>query len=151
MALEPYNENGEWSREGSHWDWWTIGGRWENELIDKVSGEFCDFTSKKNIDFERMAYEDVVRLKEWYRSAIESPVYDTDGWGTEDEEIRKRFVPFYTHAFVDLDGEWHEQGQMGFFGTTSGTKDDAHWMRDWKRMFDALPDYAQLVIVDCHV
>jgi len=151
MALEPYNEEGKWGKPGSHWDWWVIGGRWENELIDKVTGEFCDFTSVKNIDFERMAYEQVVQLKKRYAEANPYVLSRRSLEETEDEYVRRYFLPFYTHAFVDLDGEWHEQGQVGFFGTTSGTMEAPDWQRDWKRMFDALPDYAQVVIVDCHV
>ena len=31
--LAPYDENGEFFREGSRWDWWEVGGRWRNALL----------------------------------------------------------------------------------------------------------------------
>lgn len=30
--MEPFDENGEWFREGSRWDWWQIGGRFTGKL-----------------------------------------------------------------------------------------------------------------------
>ena len=30
--MEPFNENGEWFKDGSRWDWWVIGGRFTDRL-----------------------------------------------------------------------------------------------------------------------
>ena len=36
------------------WDWWTIGGRWENQLKDMRSDRWCNSMQKENIDFDFM-------------------------------------------------------------------------------------------------
>lgn len=40
QVYSSYNPNGEW-------DWYTIGGRWENNLTNK-NGNKCDYVKKKN-------------------------------------------------------------------------------------------------------
>ena len=30
--LTPYDENGEWFKDGSRWDWYQLGGRWTGYL-----------------------------------------------------------------------------------------------------------------------
>lgn len=47
------------------------------------------------------------------------------------------------------DGEWHEQGRMGWFGLVADEQDD--WAADYAQRFDALPGDALLTIVDVHI
>lgn len=59
---------------------------------------------------------------------------------------------FSTHAVL-INGKWLEQGEMGWFGCSSETPDEA---REWKisffdRFINKLPDDTQLTIVDCHI
>lgn len=56
-------------------------------------------------------------------------------------------VPF---AFVK-DGEWHERGDMGWWGFVSDEKDRDVWNAEFSKMFDALPDDTPLTLVDCHI
>lgn len=30
--MEPFDENGEWFKDGTRWDWWTIGGRYTGKF-----------------------------------------------------------------------------------------------------------------------
>ena len=32
VLLAPYDANNEWFRDGSKWDWWSVGGRWTGSL-----------------------------------------------------------------------------------------------------------------------
>jgi hypothetical protein len=32
FQMEPFDENGEWFKDGSRWDWWVIGGRFTGRL-----------------------------------------------------------------------------------------------------------------------
>lgn len=47
FQMAPYNENGEWFRDGTRWDWFQIGGRWTGLLTgydpwkDPVNQETC--------------------------------------------------------------------------------------------------------------
>ena len=70
---------------------------------------------------------------------------------TGSDYLRKRDLrePLSTFAFLGLDGEWHERGRMGWFGTVSGEKDD--WEDTFAVLLDKVPDDAWLVVVDVHI
>jgi hypothetical protein len=55
-----------------------------------------------------------------------------------------------THAVL-LDGEWHEQGRMGWFGIVSNDKGESVWTRQFRRILDSLPDDVFLAVVDVHI
>lgn len=54
------------------------------------------------------------------------------------------------YAFL-VDGQWHQQGQMGWFGMGSNEKDAATWHHEAARIIDSLPDDAYLAAIDCHI
>lgn len=58
----------------------------------------------------------------------------------------KNLVPF---AFVNREGKWFEQGNMGWFGISSNEKDI--WIDEFKELLlnENPEDY--LIIVDCHI
>lgn len=60
-------------------------------------------------------------------------------------QVRSDFVPF---AIVTPDGEWHEKGKMGWFGMSSGDKDD--WEPTAKALMEKHKD-SVAVLVDCHI
>jgi hypothetical protein len=70
---------------------------------------------------------------------------------TGSDYLRKRDLhePVTTFAFLDLDGEWHERGNMGWFGMVSDEKDD--WEDTYANLLDKVPDDAWLVVVDVHI
>ena len=47
------------------------------------------------------------------------------------------------------DGEWYEQGSMGWWGIVSD--EDDNWNEKFIELFDSLSDDTQLTIVDCHI
>lgn len=49
---------GEWTNPNKKWDWWTVGGRWSNMLINK-KGERGNIFVKSDIDFDLMKSESV--------------------------------------------------------------------------------------------
>jgi hypothetical protein len=55
-----------------------------------------------------------------------------------------------THAVL-LDGEWHEQGRMGWFGVVSNEKDTSTWEHQFAQLIDSLPDEVYLAVVDVHI
>ncbi len=40
--LAAYDENGEWFREDSRWDWWVVGGRWTGAIAPSGYDPFTD-------------------------------------------------------------------------------------------------------------
>jgi hypothetical protein len=157
-ALEQYNENGECFREGSRWDWWVVGGRWEGELVT-LNGKDCDIARKKDIDWDAMGAKQIALLEEEYERVIAlvanpwlEPALDGE---SKEAYVRRLFKPFYTYAFLDADGVWHEKGRMGWFGQSmenedgEGEKDD--WPSQYQALLRAVKDRDCLVIVDCHV
>lgn len=54
------------------------------------------------------------------------------------------------HAFIK-DGEWIEQGQMGWFGTVIDEKPKNDWNKEFTKMFHDLPDDTLVSVYDCHV
>lgn len=47
---------GRWTNPNAKWDWWTIGGRWSNDILLK-DGTRCDQARKGDVDFETMMRE----------------------------------------------------------------------------------------------
>jgi len=80
--LAPYDQNGEWNRERSRWDWRVIGGRWDGQ----VTG--CDPAP-------------------W--SLLTPPEFILERNITLVDERHPDFVPW---AIVTPDGAWHERAHM---------------------------------------
>ena len=55
-----------------------------------------------------------------------------------------------TFAFVDLDGSWHQKGDMGPFAFVRNENADAY-AAEFRAWFDALADDVLLTVVDCHI
>lgn len=60
-------------------------------------------------------------------------------------------VGFYPYAYVDKAGKWHSQGDMGWFGLTSGDKPQDVWHDEINAFIDALAPDDFIISVDCHI
>lgn len=104
------------------WDWWVIGGRWENSIYTKNSNNPGDSARKSDIDFDRM-------IGDFKRK-----------YGNEN----------YIFSFAYLiDGKWIEQGEMGWWGAVHN--EDDNWATTSQKILDEIPDDHYLTIVDCHI
>lgn len=148
----------------SKWDWYSIGGRWSGELRLKEEDEdgclYCDEAKIKDIDFS-MNKERYDECLQWWKDSIEAPDDEWKGFYKKEyytnyyknaEEYATRNASFTTFALVTPDGEWHECGEMGWFGCSSETPEEA---REWDEQYmsfikDADPEY-YFVMVDCHI
>lgn len=149
----------------SKWDWYSIGGRWAGELRlkkeeDENGDYYCDMAPIKEIDFspDKEKYDECYK---WWKDNVEAPDEEWDefykkSYFTERyrdaEEYATRSASFTTFALVTPDGEWHEQGEMGWFGCSSDSPDEA---RAWDEQYmsfikNANPEH-YFVMVDCHI
>lgn len=148
----------------SKWDWYSIGGRWSGELRLKEEDEdrysYCDGAKIKDIDFspDKEKYDECYK---WWKEKVEGSDEEWDSFYKKSyfteryrdaEEYATRSARFTTFALVTPDGEWHEQGEMGWFGCSTETPEEA---REWDEQYisfieNADPEY-YFVMVDCHI
>lgn len=60
--------------------------------------------------------------------------------------------PDYLSAYAIVkDGEWHQRGEMGWFGMSSNDKGKTSWMGEFNGLVDGLDDDQWISVVDCHI
>lgn len=69
------------------------------------------------------------------------------------ETYAKVAASFVTYAVITPDGEWHQKGEMGWFGCSSETGDESlDWDLHFKERFiDSMDPNTIVTIVDCHI
>lgn len=116
----------------SKWDWYQVGGRWSGMLRAKPG--------KTGILGERSwTNEDAKIAPEYFDSMLKGDV----DWDHEDMK------DFATFAVIDRDGNWIEQGSMGWWGCVSDENKD--WTDTFKRIFDDIKDNERITVIDCHI
>ena len=65
-----------------------------------------------------------------------------------DNYFENHSAPF---CFVTTDGQWHEQGQMGWWGISEGDLDENVWAREFKDYLNTVPDDCTVTVVDFHI
>ena len=71
--------------------------------------------------------------------------------GNRQQFIDKRVRGCISTFAVLKDGEWHERGNMGWWGMVSDGKEKHVWEDEFGKMLDDLPDDTLLTVVDCHI
>jgi hypothetical protein len=164
--LKPYSEEGEWFKKGSKWDWWTIGGRFSamldnnyNPCEDPDNFETCSTCNGTGVrpgGREVFGEEWVKEMKgcngclgKGKRLKFESDWKEFPGNVIPVSDIKNWKFPPY--AVVTPDGEWHEKGQMGWWGVELETKESkGDWLVTVKKLLKENQD-CTAVVVDCHV
>lgn len=160
----------------ARWDWWVIGGRWSNTLLRK-DGFRADTASTSDVDWGAMAGRAATQSGERWDAWKEVKALEADGATKEDvrkalddadftltrnDEVadldsltREAYVEKYgqasaiTFAFIDLEGNWHERGKMGWWGCFS-EREDGYDAEFWA-FVRSLSDEQRVYIVDCHI
>lgn len=172
--LVPYSENGKWNREGSKWDWYAIGGRWEGSLgtyepdQDMRNYSKCNQCHGTGLRDDKLGKEHRAKDPDYgcngcvmsieKGKTLKLPNGESrSGWSRNwsnaptDEnvklvrDIRDDFRPF---AYVTPDNGWVESGKMGWFGSSSGENDS--YDSEWEQAVEQYTDRVA-VLVDCHV
>ena len=138
----------------SKWDWWAIGGRWTGYL-----GDYNPSEDPENLEICINCNGSGVRNDQHVQGKCngcdgkgKSVMWPTQ-WKSHSSDIFKVSniewsddkVPF---SIVTPDGEWHQKGDMGWFGMSSNEKDD------WKEVArNILYKHKGCIgiVVDCHI
>lgn len=161
--LSTYNKN-------SKWDWYQVGGRWDEEKLRLKNGEPTNHAQVKDIAFTPQKFteeemQDHRRYWEIFALGQEMTQEDKDSgkfiyWGkrpqpleTYDnfEEYVKAQASLNTYAIL-LHGEWIAPGEMGWFGmddATPATKKE--YKKKLQELVDGLDPEDWITIVDCHI
>jgi hypothetical protein len=176
VLMAPYDENDEMFREGSRWDWYVIGGRWDGAMFGQkpfeieVACDICNGTGKRDV-------ESLAQTQGWGEKEKQRWLEFTNGcngcmgeglvkeYPNQYQDVPDRnagkmsdtveeFIPF---AFVTPDGEWHETARMGWWGVTlkedefgNQEKEEEEWKNEWD---NAKKNFADHIVfsLDCHV
>lgn len=148
----------------SKWDWWEVGGRWTGYFKVKPGvlvtvgrpgvghnqpkPGYADIVTKGGVDWEGMAYDAANEARTYFQQckADGKPLSDL----TEEEYVLKHSRPS-TFAMIDKDGKWHQSGQMGWFGMSSGDMDPKDWADQWVSYIGSCDEDDVLVVLDCHI
>lgn len=144
---------GTWTNPDAKWDWWVIGGRFENRLITK-DGQKTNSAKVKDIDWEAMNERNKKEAAEFFDNETDSFLRAISGIKKEEtrEEYVNRQETFNTYAVVDVD-KWASKGEMFWFGLSSESDDEAiKWSNEYYDNFiKDLEEDATITIVDCHI
>lgn len=169
---------GYWENPYSKWDWYVIGGRWSGLLArlrfdaskwpeywkqfeerelgyvgeDKPEKEqrqkaFDLFREIFNFSEHELPNERIPILRDRYDGDQSDDCSQVKDFSEEQLKALKTF------AVLTQDGEWHENGKMGWWGVVRDEKESPD---DWDskyydRFIKNLSPNTYLVVVDCHV
>lgn len=106
----------------SKWDWGEIGGRWDG-YITQIDTDDRQLEALKN---NTAAIETLLMLEQ------------TNG---------ELITPF---AILTPNGEWHDCGEMGWFGAVSNEKEESEWELEVRLIYEKYKDHTA-VCYDLHI
>lgn len=147
-------EYGYYINPNAKWDWFRIGGRWENLLITK-DGKRCSYAKIKDIDWDFMENQGIKKAKEIWRNRGDNDIlYLFNGISDDDteESYIDRYSKFDLFAFVTIDGKWHSKHTMGGFCLKKPSpENDDYEDNIFNSFIKTANEDDILVIVDCHI
>lgn len=141
---------------------------WTNEetvipknQVDSAKVKDIDFSMdekeyKENVRFWELVVEGSAPKnsdeEELIKQVFYKPEFYTKRYQNK-EHFAKEASTFGTYAVITPDGIWHAKGEMGWFGMSSETDEEAtDWGQSFKETFidNADPEW-RLTVVDCHI
>lgn len=128
--------------------------------VDDLPQDYVDQARKGDIDFERMIKDSVEAAEktwaEYEKAKAESDKYIDSEWsfGIKDGETKESFIKrnasVSTYAVIK-DGEWYGQGEMGWFGISTGDASNEEWNKKFEELLDSVSDDTLISIYDLHI
>jgi len=116
---------------------------------------------KEDIKKAREQYGKQSLIKEWNataQSATDQELREIFVWDRPDEYTceREHYAKLAEDAAsrtfaIVKDGKWFEKGEMGWWATVSGEKDEETWNSIFWNMINNSPDDTLITVVDCHI
>lgn len=75
-----------------------------------------------------------------------------DEYEVPEDEYRAKFqTEALTYAFIDLEGNWNQRGEMGWWGFDDPSQATPDYDAAFWQFAESLPDGQRVYIVDCHI
>lgn len=135
----------------SKWDWYEIGGRWNNSIPLK-NGEHVNLGKIKDIRWEvKLTDIEKQKLKDEYNKNVEeNPIFRLN-YPTLESFI-KDYEYFITYALLLPDGTWLEPGKMGWFGISEAEDNERkEFENKYLEKIKEQDGEDYFVIVDLHI
>lgn len=152
---ETLNKYGHWKNPNSKWDWYVLGGRYDNYFKLK-NGTYTNQSKKSDIDFEGMAKEAEEKAILYWEEALSKNLtigsrYHSYGIKKEDtkESYIKSFKSISTYAVLK-DGTWYEKGKTSLLGSTTDGNVQEDWDKEFYKILDSISDDTLLSVYDIH-
>ena len=119
------------------------------EFAIKISNEWSEKYQNKEITSTRSDW-----IKENYPNQAEACGLVLNWFlGLEKEPdldvyLNKPYYPSF-YALVDVNGKWHAEGEMGWFGISNN--DDPNWEEIKVKLWESIDDNHFVTMVDCHI
>lgn len=136
---------GYWENPNHKWDWYEVGGRWEEWATETIGG-----TSLRVGDIAFDPERERRKAEEWWDSKPDSLSFSLAVRDRSKEEYLESQSHLSFRACITPDGKWHEVGEMGWWGMSSESGDERQdWDIHFAERFLTDPDLI-LTVVDCH-
>lgn len=150
----------------SKWDWYTIGGRFENTIRTRdgrmvTSCPVSDIAPDADPDKLAQARRrygiitgEIPPASEEERCLVDDPTARLELWSCQDaDDYAHRVCANGAYAVVLPNGVWQEPGKMGWWGVSCAAEDAR---REWNRSFADqfirnMPSNRIVTVVDCHI
>lgn len=127
--MQPFDENGDWFKDGTRWDWYVIGGRYSGfrGLLPTDTVRRGDLNKE---ELERSAARRATELWNKYQAETDKSGFVQMIYGLTEKDTletviaRRKSGPL--NAGVFLRGRrWHENERLGWFGCSAETECEA--------------------------
>jgi hypothetical protein len=141
----------------SKWDWYSVGGRWANHFAVVDQAEKVEAVATYDAVRAFAEQSEAIRGESADRSYLDERDAREGKWV---DVARKYDIDFEktggehgsaTFAFLTSEGKWVEKGEMGWFGMSSGDKEQTAWQAEYDRLVAEESDNAWFVLVDAHI
>lgn len=72
-------------------------------------------------------------------------------FSTENQYIDNNTPTALTYAFIDMDGNWNQRGEMGWWGIDDKSKGTENYDEAWWEFINSLPEDQIVYVIDCHI
>jgi hypothetical protein len=119
----------------------SLRARWEAE---NRPGRLWDWMRKQDERFTELSEKCSAIGDDWFGPGAPFEETDPVAWA-------KKAPPLSAYGFLGLDGQWINNGDMGWFGIGGDDEPQAVWEDRFWQLVQQVPDDCYLTFVDCHI